>query len=692
MPNEDNNLNPINPNQNWQNPWWNNQWQDSDNKILWDFDFDFWFDTTNNQTTNDNQWTTKDLDFWNNQLWNTQEKDNQNTNTWTDWELLSWNMSSQPYNGTPETNMANTWTWYTDNSRSWKFLTPDEEEAKKAESGISESWPAYTVQLPENTAKTPEEEKAEEDSFFENIELEEPNNTSTNNETTSNTPDTDNTNLYQENIPSNTTENTLNTEENQITAEATNDNFNENSDTQNNTENTNNDDWLAQEDKKVEESFWTNKEVESTESTDLWWTFSTSDTNNNYIPNENDFSQMTWLLNSAETWPVDLWNISQEQVTNTFESINTNDITTNPVDQNNFESTEASQNNENWNNENNSIGSSEINIENSQSTPFSETNSIQTETVNINVNENQNWKESESPMEISLDSILINNPENNSDQENSEWQWENTTVQNASTSQEAEKATVAETTQKKKKKSWWLRVLIVIPVGLIICALRIVNKMAPDLFPQLKTNDNIVEITPNDDILYPEWFWNSGINNEINDINTPDNTDITTDTNSGDIAEINAWENPEIEENENPTNDENNTLDPNSLAALLEEDTPIESTETQEQTNEDENQNDNQEENTTWDSEFNAFSEIDNMLTNNEDLDRLNDYITQWEYFQQRWTENNNIIISKHWENIITRAQEQISKLENWEEINKSIYDDLDDIISKLLNLINEQS
>lgn len=792
MPNEDNSLNPVNPNQNWQNSWWNIQWQDSDNKILWDYNFDFGFDT-DTQTTNNNQWTQNN---WN--VWNFQQQNNPSTNTSLNWTSSFSSYENTQVNNNTQANIMNTNVWNIDESRSWRFLTPDEEikkveptaqESITSESLMHESWEWLATQQPETPFKTPEEERAEEDAFFENIDLWEPNDTTTNNIDTSeiNTITNDNSNISDTSTNTNYVANpeTDYTTTNNFTTESSNENTDiQDSNPINNTQNTNNDDWLLQEDKKVEESFGTNTESEweSTQDTNLWWVQNSYQW---YTPDENDFSQMSGILNSAETWPINLWDTNQNQQNDTFWDINLNDIISDPVVQNNVESIEITEKDENnkieteeinlndiqkntinendnenlqginynatsnintnetnnyqtWDlnfdnmrtaNENDNNQSTQMNLnnfENSSQNVQIDENSIQPESFNMNevwnttdeninlqpwvVNLNnvssttQNEQANEAPMEISLDSILINNPETDNNQWNT-WaqeeisaQEKDSQTQNTNNTNEWEKT--VQVPQKKKKKSWWLRVLIVIAIALGACAIRIVNKMAPDLLMNIKntntTNDTSIIWMPSEDNEL-EWnIWDTILTEDENEtepevewINENDDTENDTlneDNSSSDNT--NTWDNNWINENENNSNNEEEPLDPNSIAALLEDDNNTWSNVEVQEIN-DETPSIIQPEN-TWDDEFNAFSELDNMLTNNEDLDKLNWYITQWEYFQQRWTENSNTIVSKYWEHIISRAQEELSKLENWEEIDTSIYDELDNTISKLTNLINQ--
>jgi len=770
MPNEDNNLNPTSQNQNWQNQWWNNQWQNSDNKILWNYNFDFWFDTPDNQTTN-NQWT------WNNwNVWNYQQPNNQNNNTQTNqnnnWVQFTWNENIQSNENTA-TKTTNINMWDTTDSRSWKFLTPDE-ETKKTESTASGWWTANGAQRPENPTKTPEEIRAEEDAFFENIDLWD------SNDTTNNGIDTNTINQYEQNSPT-ATNNNIN-EENQATKDTINYNINiENNNGNNNIQNTNNDDWLAQEDKKVEETFgankkvpetqnintfnniesnwensaninnntwdnytnntWTNDSIETwTNISNTWWT---ANTNQWYTPNENDFSQMTWILNSAWTWPINLNDNNQWESNNAFWDININDIISDPVIQNNVESIEITEKDENNNveteeinldnvqnasiyennniqptqdininmqnnttNQNNNTPFWDINFDNTQNVP-NESNNVQS-TQEINVNDNPNPTTNEAPMEISLDSILINNPENNN-QENTVVQDGKAPIQNENTSQQEQKST--QVPQKKKKKSWWLRVLIVIVIALGACAIRFVQKMAPDLLNRFtKSNSNNLLDTNINKIVNEFWrgdnvednVWDTLFtddenelllvdeNNEVDNNTGTEDNEITENENTNDT---NDTKDIEAEESETSTNNENELLDPNSLAALLEQEEENDTwTNTEIEAWPNEHPMDDQEI-TVWDDEFNAFSELDNILTNNDEIDKLNWYIAQWEYFQQRWIDNNNMVVKIYWEEqIIKPAQEALTELENWWEIDTSVYDNLDDTISKLTNLVNQQS
>lgn len=491
-------------------------------------------------------------------------------------------------------------------------------------------------------------------------------------------------------------------------------------------ENKDNDDRLLQEDKNVEESFGINQEVkdewnidipndqtaqnvediisspepsnETENSTtnlhienlwtdvtendagdiisDTWWSTEEQD---KYIPNESEFSQMSNVLNSAPAWQVDLTN-TDENLSNINEdnswNENLNDLLSDPTIQENVASIEITEKDEN-----NNVETEKIDLNNTQSS---------TESNNSNNN---------APMEISLDSILINNPtpENNDTQNNTNQETTQTTNNISESNTQIAQNNSATAPQKKKKKNRWVWVLILVIIGLGFCSYRFIKKMAPDILLQIKDKINISNtLNWNNNTIEPEInTWNIIEDEDWEIINNGSWTDENGEITDNEILNENEnLNNNNSGNNQDTTNDE--PLDPNSLAALLENDNNQwnENNQTSWEiiTNE-EWLNNNWPEESTWNDQFNQFGEIDNILSNNDlDIKRLSWFIAQWEYFQERWTNNGNNIIAWQWQSIKQKAEELKTKLENWEEIDTSIFNNLEDTISKLTETVSKLS
>ena len=141
-------------------------------------------------------------------------------------------------------------------------------------------------------------------------------------------------------------------------------------------------------------------------------------------------------------------------------------------------------------------------------------------------------------------------------------------------------------------------------------------------------------------------------------------------------------------------------LDPNSLAGLLENNWE-DSGDWQEDVSNwenldnqwEENQSDNIE-TQTWDNtasgteDFDPFAWIDEILWEAQEyIDRLNSYVESWQYYVDWWDSNWKLAVKNAWSKVVDMAQAELTKLENWEEIDTTAFDRMDELLKKLSSL-----
>ena len=135
-------------------------------------------------------------------------------------------------------------------------------------------------------------------------------------------------------------------------------------------------------------------------------------------------------------------------------------------------------------------------------------------------------------------------------------------------------------------------------------------------------------------------------------------------------------------------------LDPNSLAGLLSEDgNTVENGNVSEngdsvdndwwQNSQESNVDITDDGNANGD-DFNPYAEIDSVISGVSDSDKLNEYIEQWNYYKELWVTNNDKKMERYGEYIVVTATEELWKLENWEEIDNTIFSKLDEILESL--------
>ena len=90
--------------------------------------------------------------------------------------------------------------------------------------------------------------------------------------------------------------------------------------------------------------------------------------------------------------------------------------------------------------------------------------------------------------------------------------------------------------------------------------------------------------------------------------------------------------------------------------------------------------------NSTWD--FDPFAWIDEILWEAQEyIDRLNTYVASWQYYVNWWESNWNVKAKSVWGKVIEMAQGELTKLENWGEIDTTAFDRIDDLLKKLSDL-----
>ena len=400
---------------------------------------------------------------------------------------------------------------------------------------------------------------------------------------------------------------------------------------------------------------------------DLWkWNVS----NQQYVPNEAEFSQMSNLLNSSSTGPIDLDNIN-----NPVQNIPNQD----PVNDFVIDVPTSTENQIN-------LQIDSIPVENWVETKV-ESNQVESDN---NVAEQAQWTIDLDKIQwwISLDSMIDNDIQDihvQPQQNESVWQQNQSADVNQDNVCEHQPIPV----KKHKKQSWFIILWV---FGVLLVAWFIVYKMFPDKIVNLFKHDIVVEYLT----------WNENNNGEWNEINDDENQWWT---NADEFDLWQQWENSE----EQWSGEVWEEVDPNSLAWLLEwyVDDNDESKELSGDNNQwNENQwnvgindgegsdlndwskEENQNVSEEW--EFDPFSEMNALLgVDEENKSKLNNYISKWQYYVDWWTENSNSVAKRYWEVILTSAQEQLTKLENWEEIDTTLFDRFDNYLKVLSDLEN---
>lgn len=431
---------------------------------------------------------------------------------------------------------------------------------------------------------------------------------------------------------------------------------------------------------------------------DVWW-MQQMNQENTYVPNEAEFNQMSDILNSSNAWQIDLSNLNSEQ---SVEQTNDqeNPVQTIPVVENTQVETVVPtvQNNVSQSELENSVDD-ELSkfwgvdlgwqVISQEVQPSQEVQTPQEIQQNV-VIENHN-------SEINLDSLMtgaepVNQTvvlDNNTNSDTNNWSliWS----VNEWAVVEQSNQTVP---QKKRKKQSWFKVLWIFAIVCILLwvGVYVASKMFPEEFSKIfNKNDPVV------------WYllWNDVTNI---DENNPDEENPDNIENSWDVVIENSW-NVVIENSWGVVELPNEQPDPDSLAGLLEWDNNWEDLEFSwdveniEVTNWDGNENiegswDWNEtwnntmwwDNSTWD--FDPFAWIDEILWEAQEyIDRLNAYVASWQYYVNWWESNWNVKAKSVWGKVIEMAQGELTKLENWGEIDTTAFDRIDDLLKKLSDL-----
>jgi hypothetical protein len=300
---------------------------------------------------------------------------------------------------------------------------------------------------------------------------------------------------------------------------------------------------------------------------------------------------------------------------------------------------------------------------------------------------------------LSLDAILDQEIQNmhvensNVNSVNNGWIIGNDQVQTQTWQQVFTQNTVA---KKRKKQSWFTVIWIFLGVIILLWILWFAaSKMFPDKFHNLFKGDVVVE--------YLSWNesgtdeqWTTDNIQEWNGVNNGEDQIIGSDTEmenlSWDSVDILEWWDNEEWGDVAEDGQEWEPIDPNSLAWLLSDENTGNNNVSWNTLGSDENgenglNGDSVDSSNTWSNweNFDPFTEIDNILGGNEsDLDKLNDYISQWNDYKELWAKNNDKKMERYWEYIVVTATEELSKLENWEEIDNTVFSKLDEILESL--------
>ena len=536
--------------------------------------------------------------------------------------------------------------------------------------------------------------------------------------------------------------------------------------------NNQNDDWLQQEDKKVEETFGTENVVNdqnlainespvdvaqnvenllnnttsdsennplqnSLDANNNIWNIDTSlpdwlwqhidpqTTEPNYIPNEADFSAMSNLLNSSNVWQVDLNNVNNQTENNINVDNNAGWIGTTfnsdlMQDQWNWVVSDTSNSLENISN---TIEDSTQMVENTIEPVIMQPN-IGNEQGNIWFNNQENvadnnvvpnqFVQMDEPIQettvnqgVDLNSIGVLWWSELWNMDNNMWSVENQWVPlDAIIDQEIQNMHVQPQTldssnavwtvnidqqqaqniqvqnNKRKKQSWFKVIWIFFLACLILWGVIYwASVMFPDkfkkIFKYLTWNENESGMENN----------NQNVENNDSQNENLENNEWIEENNWELDENIENWEESNVEWTE--ANEDWEDVDPNSLAWLLSADENWNESNTNSEENTENNwlidsenvdtENIDTENGWVEEEDFDPFSQIENVLSEEKsDYDKLTDYITQWTYYKELWISKNDKKMERSWDYIIFTATEELTKLENWEEIDNSVYGRLD--------------
>ena len=399
------------------------------------------------------------------------------------------------------------------------------------------------------------------------------------------------------------------------------------------------------------------------------WGIQQMNQENTYVPNEAEFTQMSNLLDSSSTGQIDLSNLSNEQPSEQqSESVQQEAVATAaPV-----VSTEIEQ-------VNNPVMDTPMQswLESNVDAELSAFQWGEQQWQNISQESHENNTVNEPSAEINLDSLLPG--------ETSVIQW---TVQNNETNWSViwtingwwqVEQQVQTTPQKKKKKQSWFTVLWIVLWSLILLGLAwfVASKMFPEEFAKLFKKDAIVSglITDGEE--------NNGDENNVDEEN-PDEGNIDESNINEENPDDITWE---------------QELDPDSLAAQLWQEDNTWDWETGENWEDVDNpewttgdtwdwdQAWDTTETWSWDTwDFDPFAEFSDILWEaQETIEKLNAYVSSWQYYIDLDTKS--WAISILWRKVMEQAQGELTKLENWGEIDTTAFDSMDKMLKKLSDL-----
>ena len=398
---------------------------------------------------------------------------------------------------------------------------------------------------------------------------------------------------------------------------------------------------------------------------DLWeWTAK----EDAYIPNEAEFTQMADVLNNSNSGQIDLAGLDNQQ-----DNHQDNEWT----DQINIDLQDT------WN----------LNIEQSQkrlqddwigqSIPEEKDATNFDGQLNNDVASEQQWMIDLDKIQwwISLEAIT-NQDNQNIDQSSQDQNQSILTINSVNQSQEQ----ISQPTKvKKKKKQSWFLVLWLAWLCCLVVAYYVLTKMFPDKFSNIfKNNDLIV-----DDLVIQEPLWWMDIS-ESSDL-TENSDDVNPDSLAALLDDV-LWNNDEsVAENLENTGDElgdelgekNNITDWNEEEPKNEiEDEWLENPDNLENLG-----------NLEWEWTFDPFSDVNDLLQeeneNNDLLEKLNEYISVWQYYNEWWIANWDNFVAKYWEYILVTATDELWKLENWEEIDTTLFERFDKLLTTLSSKVN---
>ena len=362
---------------------------------------------------------------------------------------------------------------------------------------------------------------------------------------------------------------------------------------------------------------------------------------------------MSDLLNSSNTGPIDLNNIENQVQQNIANQAPVNDVVidvpANTENQINLQIDPAPVTN--W------AGTNQVELNNTV---------IEQPQWTIDLDKIQWWISLDAMIDNDIQDIHIQPQQNGAEQQ----------TQPAGLNQSNVQVQQPVKAKKHKKQSWFIILWV---FWFLFVAGFVLYKMFPDKVMDLFKHDAIVQ----------SLTWTENNDEEWNEVNVDENQWSELENN----GEWNIWE--EWENNENQWDEQSwEEIDPNSLAWLLEwnEDSGEwnENNEEWVVNGEEWNQLWSEEETSNWGDEweFDPFSEMNELLgVDDENKSKLNDYISKWQYYIDWWTENSNAAAKRYWEAIVSSAQDQLTKLENWEEIDTTLFDRFDNYLKVLSDL-----